>query len=158
MPNLISLHVSILESVQTNDYKDQYTKPNNRNNCLNNLTLRLHDPVSTDELMPLFTQYCSNVKKLIIYLNPAHEYSSNHERPDVRFVNLRQWITTTVNPLMPQLTSFHLRQHIHSRYYDLLSRPCNPPPYIEEMPCSLEHRSYRVHVSSHLKSSWTNIG
>jgi hypothetical protein len=157
MPNLISFYVSILESIQTNDNKAQYMKQNNRNTCLTNLTLRIPYIKSRDELMLLFSKHCSNVKKLIIYLDSVtQERSSDYTRPDVRFINLHEWITTIVKPLMPQLTNFHLRQHVLSQNYDFPNRRCNSPPYIEEIPCSLEHGSYRVHIASHLTPLWKN--
>jgi len=155
MPNLISFYVSILESVETNDNKAQCMKQNNRNTCLTNLTLRIPYIKSRDELMLLFSKHCSNVKKLIIYLDSIQEHSSEYTRPDVRFINLHEWIKTIVKPSMPQLTNFHLRQPV-SKYFDFVNRRCNSPPYIEEIPCSLEHGSYRVYIASHLTPLWKN--
>jgi hypothetical protein len=48
MPNLRTLHVSILGSIETND--------NNKHNCLTNLTIRIENFISLEKLIPLFIQ------------------------------------------------------------------------------------------------------
>ncbi|CAF0880615.1 unnamed protein product [Rotaria sordida] len=156
MPNLKFLHVSILQSFKTNNNKDQYMKENNRNNSLINLIIRIHDLNSLEELISLFIQNCSNLKNLIIYLNPIRENYSDHDMYDIRVINLPQYITTIINQLLPQLTNFHLRQRILSKNFDFLNRPYYFSPYVKEIPYSLKHRSYRMFIAQHLATLWKN--
>jgi hypothetical protein len=156
MPNLRSLYVSILESIPIDNNNDQYRKQNSGNHCLTNLTIRIHDSISLEELNPLFIQNGSNIKTLIIYLKSIRENSAAHRIPDHRFVNLYPRITIIINQLLPQLTNFHLRQRVLSQNYTLISQPCYFPPYVKEIPYSLEHGSYRVSIAAHLATLWQN--
>ncbi len=100
-----------------------------------------------EELIPLYIKNGSNIKYLIIYLNRVRENSSDHKTPSID--RLYQRITTIINELLPQLTNFHLRQRVLSQDYNFFNRPCYFSPYVEDIPYSLEHRSYRVSVAAH---------
>ncbi|CAF1429401.1 unnamed protein product [Adineta steineri] len=154
MPNLISFHVFICESLQPGVNINKYAKRNDRIHCLINLTLRVYDLKSKYELTLLFTRHCSNVKKLIIYLEPMDIYGLSFldEKPDDPVKHLQQWVRSTISPLLPQLTNFHLRQTILREDDKPFKRRC--PPYIKEIPCSFQNRSYRVSIDSHLKYLW----
>ena len=156
MPNLKFFRVSILQSFGSNDTKKQYIKYKTRNYSLTNLIIRLHDLGSINELRSLFLQYCSKVKNLVVFLNPIIEDGYHRITPDSQLVNFQEWITTMINESLPQLTHFHLRQRIILRGSDHISRPIYNSPYIQEVPCSLMHRSYRVFISLHLASIWQN--
>ncbi|CAF1319627.1 unnamed protein product [Adineta steineri] len=154
MPNLISFHVFICESLQPGVNINKYAKRNDRIHCLTNLTLRVYDLKSKDELTILFTRHCSNVKKLIIYLEPMDIYGLSFldEKPDDPVKHLQQWVRSTISPLLPQLTNFHLRQTILREDDKPFKR--RRPPYIKEIPCLFQNRSYRVSIDSHLKYLW----
>ncbi|CAF2408738.1 unnamed protein product [Rotaria sp. Silwood2] len=150
MPNLKSLHVSILQSFKTNDNKNQYMKQNHKNTSLINLNIRLHDLNLLEELIPLFIQYCSNLNKFILHLNPIPEHAADREISNMHLINLHQSITTVIDELLPQLTNFHLHQRILSQSIDFLNRPYFVSPYVKEIPCSSKHRSYRMFIAPHL--------
>ncbi|CAF1016769.1 unnamed protein product [Rotaria sp. Silwood1] len=156
MPNLKSLHVSILQSFATNDNQYHNMKQNHKNSSLINLIIRLHDPKPLEELIPLLIKNCSNLNKLIVYLTPVRENDVDREISYIRLINLPDSITNAIDQFLPQLTNFHLRQRILSYNIDFFNRPSYSSPYIKEIPCSLKHRSYRIFIASHLTILWKN--
>jgi hypothetical protein len=151
MPNLRSLYVSILESTQTNDH---HIQQNNKHKCLTNLTIRIQDNVSLEQLIPLFDQNGSRVRNLTIKSNSLRENRSNDQMRDACMVKLPQRITLIINRSLPQLTNFQLRQSVSSQNYSLLQQKFHAPPYVEMIPSSLEHESYRVSIAAPFTFLW----
>jgi hypothetical protein len=52
------------------------------------------------------------------------------------------------------LKNFHLRQRVLAANYNYLNQPIYFPPYIEEIPSSLKHKSYRIFIAARLKTLW----
>lgn len=154
MANLKFLHVAILDPIKSTDKIDQYIKQNKRHSCLSNLIIHIHEFITLDELIPLFQQNGLNIKHLIIYLDTIGEDSVNHKVPDKHFINIYPRITTIINEFLPQLTNFHLRQLVVSQSLKFLRQPCYFSPYVEEIPTTLEHKSYRVSIAAHLAVLW----
>ena len=148
MPNLQSLYVSILESIQLNDY---HSERNNKHEHLTHVTIRLQSTISFEQLNPLFHQHGSNIRHLTIHLEFVREGS---QRPDRHLLHLYSRITTIVNQSLPQLINFQLRQHILSQNYNFLHQIRTTPAYIEEIPSSFEHSTYRVSIAKHLCDLW----
>jgi hypothetical protein len=156
MPNLRSLYVSMLGPIHSEGNIDQFRKPNDRHHCLTKLTIRIHDFISFEDLIPLFDQIGLKINNLIIYVNRIKENSSDHQIPNKRFLHLYQRMTTIINQFLPQLTNFHLRQSVLSQDMDFLYRPCYFPSYLEQLPSTIEHKSYRVSIAAHLATIWQN--
>lgn len=153
MPNLESLRVSVLDSTLSAHNKlDDVAR---RCHPLTYLTLRLHDWRFTDALTPLLTRYCSNVRKFTIALDPAFIHHISHYRStSIHVSNLRQWVTTSIEALLPHLTIFHLHQHVFVYAADVRHILGTPTPYREVIVRPSDHGSYRVSVDSHLRHIW----
>jgi hypothetical protein len=154
MPNLSFLRVSILDRVKMNNINNRYATKNIKNNSLTNLNIRIRNLESPEELISLFSHHCSNLKTLIISLNPIRHSSLAYRNHYARFVDQNQWITNIINPYLPQLINFHLRQRVLSDNYDLWNLPCYLAPYVEDIPTLFKHRSYRRFIAAHLTTLW----
>ena len=153
MSCLKSLQVSVLKSMPSG--QETWNSPATRHSCLTNLTLRMHDWRSPDELMPLLTRYCANVRNLTIYLDPVpacHSYTSQRHSPHLK--DLRQWITISVQPLLPQLAHFRLRQRIIPKNDQTPEELLLKAPYQEDILGPSQDKSYRVTVAAHLSKLW----
>lgn len=154
MPNLRSLYVSILELEKNNDH--HHIQQNNKHKCLTKLTIRIPDHISLEQLIPLLDQNGSAVENLTIKLNAVREDNVHAEIRHPRMTKLRQRVTVIINQSLPQLKNFRLRQ-IVSQNYHLLTQKSYVSPYVEVIPSSLEHQSYRVSIAGQFQVLWQNI-
>jgi hypothetical protein len=148
MVNLRSLHISILESTHINNY---YIEHKNKHQCLTNLTIRYHDNIPLEELISLFYPNGSRVKNLTIKVNYVKLNNTDEETRTQKF---RERIIFIINHALPQLTNFQLRQ-LFSRNFGVFYREPSSP-YVEIIPSSLDHLSYRVSIDTQFVSLWRN--
>jgi hypothetical protein len=151
MVNLRSFHVSILESTKINNH---HIQQNNKHQYLTNLTIRIHDDISLEQLIPLFDQYGSRVKNLTIKLNSVRQDNSNQQQGNPRMMKFRERVTFIINQSLPQLTNFQLRQIVSPHVP--LNRNGYVSPCVEMIPSSLDHQSYRVSIAAHFAGLWQN--
>lgn len=156
MPNLKSCRLSLLQPVRVKSTQHQVMRQCNRNSSLSKLTIRVDDLSLVKELTPIFVQHGSDLKNLIIYLNPIRESDSSDVMQDVALIKLQQWLTTAAQQLLPQLANFHLRQRVFSRNLEFVNQPCYFTPYIKAVPYASSHTSYQAFIATHLTTMWQN--
>lgn len=137
MPNLVSLHVSILSSISSMNFP---TKNNPKHQSLTKLSIQFSTDIKFEELIILFLNHGSHVKKLVLKINIYEQRLLTHS-----FKNIWPNILTLINEYLPQLT------HVHVRYHNLFQTNVfsrvKTAPYIEQIPSSQEHQTFQLRYS-----------